>query len=254
MDVEFLSRMIGELMLDHDTLGLPGLGSFVAEEMPASFSDKGYTVNPPYRRLSFTGRESHDGLLTKLYAGDNSLSEEEAGAILGSFLQDLADELKQRKTVELPGLGRLRATRENHFFFVADESLDISPDAFGLTSVSLKTHGHAALPEVEGLFGNKTEEIVPEIPAGPEQAAEPAESVTPAEPEKPSVNKAPRKQRRPMSPALRWTIALVAVVALFFGGFIALSRIAPDITDKLLYTQEELSIINYPEDGLGLPG
>ena len=54
MDVELLSGMIGELMLDYDSLNLPGLGTFVAEEIPASFSDKGYTVNPPYRRLSFS--------------------------------------------------------------------------------------------------------------------------------------------------------------------------------------------------------
>ena len=58
MDVEFLSGMIGELMLDHDSLSLPGLGTFVAEDMPASFSDRGYTINPPYRRLSFTGKLS----------------------------------------------------------------------------------------------------------------------------------------------------------------------------------------------------
>ena len=54
MDVTFLSRMIGELILDHDSLSLPGLGTFVVEDMPASFSDRGYTVNPPYRRLSFS--------------------------------------------------------------------------------------------------------------------------------------------------------------------------------------------------------
>jgi len=48
--------------------------------------------------------------------------------------------LKVRKTIVFPGLGRLRATRENHFFFVADEDLDIYPAGFGLESLSLKTH------------------------------------------------------------------------------------------------------------------
>ena len=39
-----------------------------------------------------------------------------------------------------PGLGRLRATKENTFFFIADEDLDIYPYGVGLEPVSLKTH------------------------------------------------------------------------------------------------------------------
>ena len=53
MDIDLLSRMISELIVDHDQVGLPGVGTFVAEMVPATFSDKGYTINPPYRRLSF---------------------------------------------------------------------------------------------------------------------------------------------------------------------------------------------------------
>ena len=53
MDIDLLSRMVGELILEHDQVGLPGVGTFVAEMVPATFSDKGYTIHPPYRRLSF---------------------------------------------------------------------------------------------------------------------------------------------------------------------------------------------------------
>jgi outer membrane biosynthesis protein TonB len=42
--------------------------------------------------------------------------------------------------VVFPGLGRLRATKENNLFFVADEGLDIYPAGFGLEPISLKTH------------------------------------------------------------------------------------------------------------------
>ena len=53
MDIDLLSRMIGTLIVEHDQVGLPGVGTFVAEMMPASFADRGYTIHPPYRRLSF---------------------------------------------------------------------------------------------------------------------------------------------------------------------------------------------------------
>ena len=49
-----------------------------------------------------------------------------------------------RKAVALPGLGRLRATRENNFFFVPDENPDIDPTGFGLYPISLKTHQETA--------------------------------------------------------------------------------------------------------------
>ena len=48
--------------------------------------------------------------------------------------------LETRKSIVFPGLGKLRATRENYFFFVADEDLDIYPEGFGLEPISLKTH------------------------------------------------------------------------------------------------------------------
>lgn len=56
MDTPLLAKMVRELILENDAVTLPGIGTFVAELVGASFSDKGYTINPPYRRLSFTQR------------------------------------------------------------------------------------------------------------------------------------------------------------------------------------------------------
>ena len=253
MDVEFLSGMISELMLDHDCLSLPGLGTFVAEDMPASFSDRGYTINPPYRRLSFSERETRDNLLADLYAGANPQAPEEAKAVLKAYLNDLREELTKEKSVDLPGLGRLRATRENHFFFVADENLDIFPEACGLEAVSLKTH--AVSEEFWGQNGmvlhpNEPETVDPgaiPTPSAPDNLVQPAD-----QPAQPATHPAQPARKRLAKP-WRWAISTVAAAAALLLAFVALSRLAPDFTDKLLYTQEELEIINYPEDGLGLP-
>ena len=78
--------MIGELILDHDELSLPGLGTFVAEEVPAAFSDRGYTVNPPYRKLSFYQRPENDHLLIDFYATSNNVSFSDASLIIVRFL------------------------------------------------------------------------------------------------------------------------------------------------------------------------
>lgn len=131
--------MISELITDHNRVGLPGLGTFVAEVVPATFSDKGYTINPPYRRLSFHPSRSEDTLLIDFYAASNGISKEAAGLYLKQFLGEMKSVLKERKTITLPGLGRLRATMENNFFFVPDPDLDIYPDGFALKPLSLKT-------------------------------------------------------------------------------------------------------------------
>ena len=141
MDIDLLAKMVKETILDNDTVTLPGVGCFVAELMPSTFSDKGYTIHPPYRRLYFSPRQGSDNHLAALYARDNEgVDLETATRILAEFLSDMKEVLKVRKTVVFPGLGRLRATRENHFFFVADEDLDIYPEGLGLAPVSLKTH------------------------------------------------------------------------------------------------------------------
>ena len=141
MDIDLLAKMVKEAILDHDTVTLPGVGCFVAELVPSTFSDKGYTINPPYRRLYFSPRQGSDTLLAALYVRDNDgVDLQMATRILTDFLAEMKEVLKVRKTVVFPGLGRLRATRENHFFFVADEDLDIYPEGLGLAPLSLKTH------------------------------------------------------------------------------------------------------------------
>lgn len=147
MDAVFLSRMVRELVREHDSLSLPGLGTFEVEDVPAAFSDRGYTVNPPYRSLSFSGKKTDDGLLAGLYARDNeAVSISDADGIIRNFVAGLADTLRADKYVELPGLGRLRATKENVPFFVPDDGLDISPESCGLPQVSLRTRRSADLP------------------------------------------------------------------------------------------------------------
>lgn len=141
MDIDLLSKMVRELILDREEVTLPGLGTFVAELIPSSFSDRGYTINPPYKRLGFRQRENaEDNVLVDFYSSNNNVDKEKASRIVTEFLAELKQVLEQKKSVVFPGLGRLRATRENNFFFVADEDLDIYPEGFGLEPVSLKTH------------------------------------------------------------------------------------------------------------------
>ncbi len=384
MDIDLLSKMVKELILDNDEVSLPGVGSFVAELVPSSFSDKGYTINPPYKRLSFRKKaDASDNVLIDFYAKSNNVDKETASKIVIDFLSEMQKVLELRKSIVFPGLGKLRATKENIFFFVADEDLDIYPEGFGLEPISLKTHeetpaevsatiaalqdilnpeetegqsgsgeqpeavsGSEDAPEVTG--GGQPESLLeaeaesdneqpeqqataeesdhqsenesqhdeeseqetaqhveasssedaPEVTGGgrpessleaeaesdnelqPEQQATaeesghqsenesqsetegeqenepqpepesdnepdvPVEQNNSNEPEQPRTE--PAKKSRKGWKALIWTaVAIAALAVTFIVGFVILAHIAPDFIDSILYTQEELEIINH---------
>ena len=361
MDIDLLSKMVKELILDNDEVSLPGVGSFVAELVPSSFSDKGYTINPPYKRLSFRKKaDASDNVLIDFYAKSNNVDKETASKIVIDFLSEMQKVLELRKSIVFPGLGKLRATKENIFFFVADEDLDIYPEGFGLEPISLKTHEEtpaevsatiAALQDIlnpeetESQFGSgeqpeaesdselqpeqqataeesdhqsenesqhdeeseqetvqhveaSSSEDAPEVTGGgqpessheaevesdselqPEQQATveesdhqsenesqseaegeqenepqqepepdnepdvPVEQNNSNEPEQPRTE--PAKKSRKGWKALIWTaVAIVALAVTFIVGFVILAHIAPDFIDSILYTQEELEIINH---------
>lgn len=340
--------MISELITDHNRVGLPGLGTFVAEVVPATFSDKGYTINPPYRRLSFHPSRSEDTLLIDFYAASNGISKEAAGLYLKQFLGEMKSVLKERKTIMLPGLGRLRATVENNFFFVPDPDLDIYPDGFALKPLSLKTISmadeveiplfppmeeemevkgaaevegesageaeareisenkeetggpvspestqpeqqqsepaphQASQPESEQLQPETGSALQPEQQPGPgEQEPQPQSEISQTQPqpesEQPQPQPAPQPQAEQSQPQpkqetwqpqpqpeqpqsrpetgpvhaprrFRWWIpllVLLAVAAVALLAFLTVAQVAPDFIDSILYTPEELRIINY---------
>ena len=335
MDIDLFSDMVKGLILDNDEVTLPGLGTFVSEVMPSTFSDKGYTINPPYRKLSFRQRGSgNEEMLADFYAEINGTDLETSKRILGEFIAGLRTTLQAKKVVIFPGLGRLRATKENTFFFIADEDLDIYPYGVGLEPVSLKTHEEtpdevaqsvAALRELVADPASVREPIVPvtstgsvteeegsltgetgsenmkDVPvadaieetvpvASTALATDTTGSVTEATsvvteaggsgveekntvPDKTVVETEKTEETEDTSTATgksdtgdektgneetshkakksAWRVALIVVASLLalalvaLGIFILLVHVAPDFIDSILYTPEELRIINH---------
>ena len=286
MDIDLLSKMVKELILDNDRVALPGLGSFVAELVPSTFSDKGYTINPPYRRLYFRSKPDEGRELAEFYATTNKVEEDMAERIIKDFVSELKSVLHAKKTVVFPGLGRLRATKENNLFFVADEDLDIYPAGFGLEPISLKTHQEtkeevsAALTDLKLILEEpKAEpEPLPEPSPAPltEPSSEPAlVSETPevqetadfeapepktvnvqtpepvgvqmTEPEPAEVSVSISEPIKPKRKTiLILSICLVALVIVLLIAFAVVGRLCPDWIDQFLYSPEELKILNYP--------
>ena len=233
MDIDLFSDIVKNLILDNDEVTLPGVGTFVSELVPSSFSDKGYTINPPYRRLSFRQRwNEEDDMLVRFYSETNGTDPETSRRILTDFLNGLRETLQSKKVVPMPGLGRLRATKENTFFFIADEELDIYPYGYGLEPVSLKTHEET--PEEVAAAVQDLQEIVESTP------------VEAVEPEDAFVREEPVRTKGPVNWAFVIPLFIVCAVALFFIVFFIMVKFTPGLLDSILYSPEELRIINHP--------
>lgn len=188
MDIDLLSKIVKELILDNDEVALPGIGSFIAEIVPSVFSDKGYTINPPYRRLSFRQKGSGDeNMVIDFYARCNNIDTPTASRIIREFLEEMRHVLETKKSIVFPGLGKLRATKENYFFFVADEDLDIYPEGFGLEPISLKTHEEttaevsATMAALRSILNPEEKEEEAATAKGEEKAAESGRAEEPEE-------------------------------------------------------------------------
>ena len=241
-------------------------------------------------------------MVIDFYARCNNIDTPTASRIIREFLEEMRRVLETKKSIVFPGLGKLRATKENYFFFVADEDLDIYPEGFGLEPISLKTHeetpaevsagieeaapAEANIEEVEiNVNEPATEEVnAPAEPTGDNATlsgdnpvnvndlaanAETAENTEPEPAEVPmtdnksgatvpattttsTATNATTVQATSQKPAgsktwqvIKWTVIILVILAVTaLLTFIILAHIAPDFIDTILYTPEELEILN----------
>lgn len=275
MDQKLFADIIKEVLVRDNIACLPGLGAFVTREVPAFFSHKGFVINPPYLKLDFDPQIKDNTALVEFYSESNNISLSRAKAIVGEYVQGLASEMYAARFVELPGLGRLRVTRSNDVFFVADEELSIFPHYDCLEPVSLRylpvsepvtvPEAPVAEPEVAPVpesvvEAEAQEEVTAEAQSESaetydEPAVEPAQApeAVPVAAPSPEPEAAPEQGPEPApAPAPKpglsgfgiFCIVVLVLALLFFVALAVLGRTCPELVDPYLYTPEELKILN----------
>lgn len=247
---------------------LPGLGTFVTEEAPAQFSEKGFTINPPYLKIEFRTDMPQDQGLVDFYCKANRESSNVAREVIIDYIAVLGKQLYQLKNLDFPGLGRLRAARGGAVIFVPDEDLSIFPQYDCLEPVSLRFRPEPVMGFVseevpaEDIPVEETpvEEVsAEEIPADETPATvemeetgapvEEAESIVPAEESAETEAVVPAEEtaeETPSNPAKTFWIGvlvLVILAALFFAAVAIIGRTYPELIDPYLYTPSELKIL-----------
>ena len=250
MEINLFSKCIKDLIVENDKVDVPYLGTFTAEMMPASYSDKQTTIHPPYRKMTFHKAEvtmADGAMLLEKVRRETGVSTEQASVELGWCLSRLCSELEGRKSCQLPGLGVMRANARNEFFFVPDDDLDIWPDGLGLHPISIKVSEKEEMPDQV-----RHDEVVeqPEQPTKAEPViAEMAGGISSREhfscerEEIPEPSKHPEQEYHLGWNWPRIILIVILVLALLFiaASYLFTEQMSP-ILDRLLYTKEELEL------------
>ncbi len=160
---------IEKLLFLHDSLTIPGFGTFTATKTPASSDYVGGTVTPPSKSLTFTENlVVDDGILVNDVAVAHSISTEDARKAVEEYVGKIQGLLNQREIVTLPNVGRLYKNYVQKIQFLPDTT-NFNPESFGLPPLQFSP-----------LARSREVEKSQEVPAAPVRTPAPATSVRPA--------------------------------------------------------------------------
>jgi len=258
MEVGFFSKYVKELIIDLDQVDIPGFGIFYAENVPATISDRGTTINPPFRRMYFRKQEVTFGEALpyiQYVCAVQGVNPEQAKVETEWCLSRIHSELNGNRSCTLPGLGEMKASSDGEYFFIPDEQLDICPDSFGLEPVCINiTQAAAEMPAATpAATPASTPAPTPEQPAPkPAPAPLPPEEETKAaelrqqeeitnegEPHFAKREKEPRRVR----PGIVILLIIIALIGAAVAFYLLFPVEADDLIESILYTPEELELL-----------
>ncbi len=264
MDSVLFSKILRQMLSSHTRISLPGLGEFFVLQIGASLSDRGFTINPPYKKLAFRQSDSGDTLLAEFIARSNRVDLLTAKRVVADYVEHLSRQLQSERSVWFEGLGRLLLSRTGDLFFVQDADARIFPDSDCLEAISMRN-----LSVAPAAVANPASPVAPAPAISPTGEAF-AVSPTPTAATPASPTATPADAASPATPAaipataslatanpaaapeqsrhLAWPyVVLITLAVLLILAFVALAvlgRTLPEYVDPLLYNSSQLEIIN----------
>lgn len=282
MEINLFVLILKELLLLKKKVAIPGFGVFISETAPSFLSSDGLTIYPPGKRIYFRYDIStgDDGELLSYYAERENIPKADAGENLSAVISSVRDFLMKNRKYEFPHFGTMKAGGDSDVIFIMDRELDVFAEDFSLQPINLKQKSKnnivfmsdqdisdfIKIEDDEDLEAG-TAEIHTEttgegdgspvmeqdnVNKGQEASDEVADDVvtnqecmveTTAEPEKETAETMENGKKPDVRTKVLIAVLVVAVLAVivFFSVVVFMGNPA---MDKLLYSPEELEIIN----------
>ena len=127
-----VAQHIRELLYEHDTLVIPGIGGIIADYKSATIDRVQGLIQPPSKKLSFNENlVINDGVLLEHIYQQHQISRKEAEQIITDFSERVRLQLDNREIVNFPQVGRLYKNYENSLQFLQDTT-NFNTEVYGL--------------------------------------------------------------------------------------------------------------------------
>ncbi|NOR74509.1 MAG: hypothetical protein GQ525_05070, partial [Draconibacterium sp.] len=154
-----IGKYINELLLENETVIIPGFGAFISNYKPAEINKETDELKPPSKEILFNQQiRNNDGLLVGCIADGEGVSHFDALKKIEKERENIIYQLDKGEKVTLEETGELFFNEKNEIQFTPFDDKNLLLDSFGLEPISLKD-----TVEKEEKIESPSEFIVPEI-------------------------------------------------------------------------------------------
>lgn len=130
-----VGKAIKELLFEHPTVIIPGLGGFTSSSNSATVDYVQGMVTPPAKKLEFNSNlVINDGILIGHIQKGDVVTAQQAKEAVESFVENVKGSLERREIVEFLEIGRLYKDYEHKVRFMP-EGTNFEANSFGLPGV-----------------------------------------------------------------------------------------------------------------------
>ncbi len=201
-----LGKHISDLLYYHDSVLLPGLGTFGTRYVPARFIPEKKIVESPAKRATFSPEPKvGNSPLPEYMAKMEKKPVEEVHGFLREVVNEIHNSLEQGKQVELEQLGRLSLDEQGMTRFEPDTGINFLEDATGIATVA------TSVPKAQAKTPDEDtgQDFSADLPSSQYEYTEEQLHNT-----KPDTNEPMEEKKATLSPALKWTAIIVVPLLL----------------------------------------
>ncbi len=130
-----LSTFIYSLLLENETVIIPGFGAFVSNYKPAEINEN--EIKPPSKEISFTQKiKNNDGMLAEIIARKAKISQSYTMKRIEKARENMLYELDKGETVIIENIGTLVYNENNEIQFSPFQNENMLLDSFGFETIS----------------------------------------------------------------------------------------------------------------------
>jgi cell division septation protein DedD/nucleoid DNA-binding protein len=130
-----LSNFIYSLLLENETVIIPGFGAFMSTYKPAEILEN--ELKPPSKEVSFTQKiKNNDGMLAEIIARKAKISQSYAMKRIEKARENMLYELDKGETVIVENIGTLVYNENNEIQFTPFQDENLLLDSFGFETIS----------------------------------------------------------------------------------------------------------------------